>query len=100
MMTLWFRAIAVDGDGSPVRSWVVEAEGLPDLAAVDRLASLMLEAQRAGGRIVVARLAPEMADLLDLAGLSVEVQREAEGGEEPLGVQGVEEESQLGDPPA
>lgn len=46
------------------------------------------------------RITPEMTELLDLAGLGVEVQRQAERGKEPLGIEGMEEEGELGDPPA
>jgi len=40
----------------------------------------------------------EMAELLALAALPVEVQRQPEGGEEALGVEEVEEEVHPGDP--
>jgi STAS domain len=105
-MTLWCRARAGD-DGQPPTgaSVVIEGTRLPDLAAVDELARWALEAKRAGRRLVIEYLAPQMADLLDLAGLDlvglgVEMQGQAEGGEEPLGIERVEEEGQLGDLPA
>lgn len=85
---------------------VIEGTGAPDLEAVEVLAHWILAVRRAGRRPVVDYLAPELARLLDLAGLpdlarlGVEVQGKTEGGEEAEGLQGVEEEGQLGDLPA
>ena len=66
-----------------------------DLATVDALARLRLAGRRLG---FVVRLTPteELVELLELCGL-VEVLWEPEQREEALGV---EEERQLGDPPA
>ena len=66
-----------------------------DLATVDALARLRLAGKRLGFDV---RLTPteELLELLELCGL-VDVLWQAEEREEPLGV---EEERQLGDPPA
>ena len=100
-MTLWCRLTAEGGHGSPTRgSLVIEGPGLPDLDAVDDVARWILEAKRAGRRLVIEYLAPEMADLLDLVGLGVEVQGKTEEREEPHGIQRLEEERHLGDLPS
>jgi hypothetical protein len=66
------------------------------MATVDVLARLQLLARRKGGTLVVEDLCGELADLLDLAGLRRQVGGQAEGGEDPLGV---EEAVEAGDPP-
>jgi hypothetical protein len=72
-----------------------------DLRLVDALARLRLEAARAGYRVRLAHAPAELAELVELAGLSgtlgLELRRQPEEREEPLGV---EEEGQLGDPAA
>jgi hypothetical protein len=72
-----------------------------DLALVDALARLQLEAQRAGYRIVVTDAPAELAELADLAGLGealgLEARRQPEQREEHVGV---EEERELPDLPA
>jgi hypothetical protein len=78
----------------------LEGPGAPDLAAVDELAQWRLLCHRLGGRVIVDQLSPEMAELLELAGLGVEVQRQAERREQPIVAQQVEEEGHLGDLPA
>jgi hypothetical protein len=66
-----------------------------DLGTVDALARLRLAGKRLGFEV---RITPteELVELFELAGL-LEVLREPEEREEPLGV---EEEGQLGDAPA
>lgn len=86
-------------DGRVVGSWVLDGMGRPDLAAVDRVARRALAAARAGGRLVLDDVDPAMLELMALAGLAVEVQGQAEGGEEPLGVDEGEEEGHLDDVP-
>jgi STAS domain len=69
------------------------------LATVDALARLRLDARRAGCPIELESAPPSLLELLDLAGLAalfLEGQGQAEEREEPGGV---EEESELGDPP-
>jgi hypothetical protein len=74
-----------------------------DLGAVDRLARSVLVLLRGGERPVLVDVVPrlgELLELVDLAGLVVEVQREAEGGEQAILVEEREEEAHLGDGPS
>lgn len=97
-MTLWCRATAAGCQGSQTGSSVVIAgTRAPDLAAVDELARWMLGVTRAGGSVVIEYVAPKMAELLDLSGLSIEVQGQAEGRKQPQRVQRLEKEGELGD---
>ena len=78
----------------------------PDLGTVDALARLRLAARRAGYELRLARVPPQLTELVDLAGLStalgaadglaVESVRQPEEWEEGLGV---EEEADAADPP-
>ncbi|MDX2675548.1 STAS domain-containing protein [Streptomyces sp. NY05-11A] len=61
--------------------------GPPGLAAVELLARLQLAARRAGGRIRLRAPDPALRALLDLVGVPVEVEGEAEEGEPALGVE-------------
>ncbi|MBO7938411.1 MULTISPECIES: STAS domain-containing protein [Streptomyces] len=61
--------------------------GPPGLAVVDLLARLQLAARRAGGRILLRAPDPALRALLDLVGIPVEVEGEAEEGEPALGVE-------------
>lgn len=78
---------------------MLEGPDAPDLGAVEDLARWQLAGRRLGGRVVIDQLSPEMTDLLELVGLGVEMERQAEGREEPLGVEQVEEQGHLGDLP-
>ena len=73
----------------------------PDLRTVDALARLQLAARRLGFELRLCSASPELLELVDFAGLAavlrVEPRRQAEQREQRLGV---EEERQLGDPPA
>lgn len=71
--------------------------GRPDVSAVDIVGCLALELRRLGADVVVEEASPEMAELLWLAALPVEVKGQAESGKEPLRVQEVEEEAEGGD---
>ena len=95
--TLWCRVRVVVADDTVLICHEFGGPELPDLGAVDDVARLALLAGRLGGRIIVCDLSPAMRSLLELAGLGVEVQREAEGGEEPRGVEEVQEELHPGD---
>lgn len=72
--------------------------GAAGLGTVDAVARVSLMARRQGWRMVLHPGSGELRALLELAGLGVEVQGQAEHGEEPLGVQEEEEEGHLGDP--
>lgn len=78
---MWARATAVREDGSVTGITVVAGAGIPDMSVVDQLARWLLAVRRAGGRAVIDELVPELAELLDLAGLGVEVQGQPEGRE-------------------
>ena len=60
-----------------------------DLAAVDFLARLSLQARRAGCSMEVTEVADDLVGLLHLVGLSVEVLGEPEDGEQPSLDEGV-----------
>jgi ABC-type transporter Mla MlaB component len=72
-----------------------------DAAAVDAVARIQLAARRMGRRLVLREAADDLLDLLAFVGvagaLGVEPWRQAEEREERGGV---EEERELGDPPA
>ncbi len=92
----WGRVVLVGSGGADVAIWVVGGAGAPDLAAVDALARSQLSARRLGGSIRVDAACEELAELLDLVGLSREVGGQPEGREEV----GVEEGVEPGDPVA
>jgi hypothetical protein len=72
-----------------------------DAAAVDAVARIQLAARRMGRRLVLREAADDLLDLLAFVGvagaLGIEPWRQAEEREERGGV---EEERELGDPPA
>jgi len=92
----WCRVTGVGPDGAELACLVLDGPGPPDLAAVDSVARLMLVAGRLGGRIILDEVAPAMGAILELAGLGVEVEGQAELGEQPLGVQDGEEPTHRG----
>jgi hypothetical protein len=94
---LWCRVRVVGPDGTEVAGRVLEGPGTPDLAAVDELARIALRVSRSGGLIVLSEVSSALRDLLDLAGLGVEMEWQAELGKEPLGIQEGEEEGHPGD---
>lgn len=55
--------------GVEVASWALPATGHPDLDVADDLARLQLLARRLGGSIWLRGASPELAQLLELAGL-------------------------------
>jgi hypothetical protein len=69
-------------------AWPLRCEGGPDLTVVDRLARMQVAAKRLGCAIRLVGPSDELASLLDLVGLGVEVGREPEGAEE-VGVEEV-----------
>jgi hypothetical protein len=92
VVNLWCRVLVVGADHTALARHQLGGPGLPDIGAVEDVARLALRAGRLGGRIVLSDVSPALRSLLELAGLRVEMERETEGGEEPLGVQGGEEE--------
>jgi hypothetical protein len=92
---MWGRVSVVGPDRSVIGTRILEGRGLPSLAAVDDVARLQLCAARLGGGIFLDSVTQALRELLDLAGLSVEMRGEAEEGEYRLGVQ---EHVEPGDP--
>jgi hypothetical protein len=99
---LWCRVTIVDLGGAEVVCCTVEGPGPPDLATVDDVAFLALLARRLGGGIVLADVSPALRSLLELTGLdlAVEMERQAELWEEPLGIEEGQEEVHGRDLPA
>ncbi|MDX6631233.1 MAG: hypothetical protein QOH00_3479 [Gaiellales bacterium] len=86
----------------PERPILVDVSALaPDAGAIDGLARLQLIARRQGLEIRLCKVPSELTKLLGLCGLDevlgVEVLGQPEERKERLGL---EEERQLGDPPA
>ena len=97
----WCRVTVHAQCGVVVRDVVLGGTGAPDVGTVDRVARLSLLGARIRGRTVLRDVAPALRELLDLAGLTdldrVEVEGEAEGREQPLRVEEVEEEAHPAD---
>ncbi|MGH2455604.1 MAG: STAS domain-containing protein [Candidatus Limnocylindria bacterium] len=95
------------GGGADEVSCDVAGVTRPDLRLVDALARLDLTASRLGCRLRLRRASPQLCELIGLVGLgrlirgparlSVQAQRQAEGGEVAGGVQ---EEGDAADPVA
>jgi hypothetical protein len=80
----WCRVTMMGSDGEPIAAGELEGPGAPDLGAVDDLARLALLAKRLDAHLRLAQVTPQLADLLELAGLpelGVEVERQPELGE-------------------
>ena len=85
---LWCRVKVVGPGGDRLACCVLEGPGAPDLGAVDAVARLALLARRLGGRTSCSRRSRLPCERCStLAGLAVEMEGQAELGEEPLGVQ-------------
>lgn len=95
----WCRVTVVGPDGTVVACRELDGPGTPGLGAVDDVARMALRASRLGGGITLAEVSPAMRELLELAGLCVEMEGQAELGEQPLGIEHCEEEIHPGDPP-
>jgi hypothetical protein len=95
----WCRVTVVGPDGTVVARCELDGPGSPGLGAIDDVAHLALLASRLGGGITLAEVSPAMRELLELAGLCVEMEGQAELGEEPPGIEHGEEEIHPGDPP-
>jgi hypothetical protein len=100
VVNLWCRVLVVGADHTALARHQLGGPGDPDLGTVDDVARLALQAGRVGGRIVLSEVTPALRSLLELAGLGVEMEWKPEGGEEPLGVERVQEELHPGDLPA
>ena len=116
---LWCRMTIVGPGDLELAAFALKGPGDPDIGAVDDVARFVVLAKRLGGRLVLTELSTKLRALLDLTGLpaevaglcveparlcvepaglcveevlSVEVERQTELGEEPLGIQEGEEE--------
>ncbi len=94
-VVVWVRVVLVGASGTELAAWVLEGQGLPDLATVNAIARSQLSARRAGGCIRLQEVSADLSALLDLAGLLREVGGEVEVREDVLVV---EEGVQRGDP--
>jgi hypothetical protein len=74
-------------DGTVWATRALTGNGDPDLADVDQIAKLQLSASRLGGHIVLDAVCPFLLELVELAGLPVEVRGETEQREDLLGAQ-------------
>jgi hypothetical protein len=74
----------------------VSGLGSADAQIIDLLARLQLAAGRHGCLLRFVGTSAELGDLVSFCGLPLELERQAEKREEPLGV---EEEGELADPP-
>lgn len=95
----WCRITVVDPEGNTVSEQVLTGTGDPNADVVDEIARAALTARRAGLRV---KLEPseKARELLELAGLTVELEWEAERREEPFRIHEREEEAHRGDLPA
>jgi hypothetical protein len=99
----WCRIRTVDRDGTFQDAGTFGGTTAPDLEAVDRLARRLVTLRHHDERPFLVAVDARLAELLELVGLAdlvVEVQGEAEGGEEPLRVEEGEEEAHVADGPA
>jgi hypothetical protein len=96
---VWCQVTVRGADGSVLCAWTMRGSGEPDLAAVDLLARLYLASSRRGGSVALSDVVVPLDELLELAGLSRlrgKVGGQAEGGEQPVGL---EEGVEPADPP-
>ncbi len=74
--------VVIGPDGVEEVRWTLPPVADPDLAAVDELARLTLAARRMGCTLELRNPCAGVLELIDLAGLRVEVVGKAEGGEQ------------------
>jgi hypothetical protein len=66
----WCEVTVYGTCGAVVDQWPIEGWGAPDLAVVDRLARIRLEATRNGMDVGLTNVCPDLANLLTLVGLN------------------------------
>ena len=66
---VWCRLVIHGPDGTVLHARPLYGAGRPTMEDVDRLARLRVELSRRGRALSVAEPCPELADLIDLAGL-------------------------------
>jgi len=74
--------VVVGPGGIEAAKWTMPATARPDLSVVDELARLALAARRLGYWIELRNACAGVLELVDLAGLRVEVVGKAEGAEQ------------------
>ena len=77
----WCRVRFTDRHGSVVGGCLLGGCDDPDLGTVETIARLALVAKRRGGGVVLSEVRDDLARLLDLCGLPVDVQWQPERGE-------------------
>ncbi len=77
----------IGADGTVWATRVLTGAGDPDLADVEELALLQVAASRLGGRVVLDAVCPRLVELIELAGLPVEVRGQTEDREDLRGAQ-------------
>ncbi len=95
---MWCRATILGPDGTALGISEIGGDGDPGLDAVDAVARLVLDARRRHHTVVFGDVVAPLRDLLELAGLRVEVQRQTECREQPVVVEEREEEVHRRDP--
>lgn len=95
----WCLVRFLDHEGTALAQYAIGGSGPPDISTVDLLARLALQARRLGVELVVEDVSEELAGLLGLAALPFEVRGKAEHGEQPVGLEDVQEEAHPGDLP-
>ena len=86
-------------NGVELAGRTLQGSGAPDLGAVDDVARLLLLARRLGVVVVLTDVAPALRELLELAGLPVEMEGQPELADQALGLEQGHEEGPAGDPP-
>lgn len=92
--------VVVACGGTELATWPLVLPGPPDLSVVDALARFQLAAGRAGFSVRLGDATPELADLIELAGLAAVVRSERRGKAEVGEQVGVDEAVDGGDPVA
>jgi hypothetical protein len=70
---VWGRLRIVADDGSALGTWEIESCCRPDIGSVDKVARLQLLAIKLTGRVVFDEISPELRELVELAGLVVDM---------------------------
>ena len=78
---LWCEVTVLAPCGRELATWTVSGPGAPGMETVDGLLRLRAAANRAGAAFLVRRLAADLAELLELAGLTGELERQPEDRE-------------------
>jgi len=83
---LFAVVLIVRDDGSKETVRII-GEGKPDMSLVDALARMKLIEKRRGSLLRLVEVSEALERMVDLAGLSRELEGEPEGGEQHFGVE-------------